>query len=322
MPVPGDLPVMLEIALAVCRDQAARHRLTTLVVPDRMTSAVRRIVDETRPSWSGPLELVLLPRPERWFLPILNNGWRNHGVQLIAATAAAPATHLILHDADLFMFRDDFLDTRYEECRDRALACLGVEPVVWDGWYEEHGRQLAATWELCASVDWLRSFPPAMHLSHDGEAWGETHTFDTTLHPQALTDKERIAVSGAGNDLVHFGFVTATYRLWQRRRTGEDGGFVHLLLRVLIESFAKNREGYEFPSAAELAAGLWDPEAPIRYPGVEDGRAAYTAFRTELSRALDGPWLGGDQRSRAEQVLAPFDSFYSASTDHGSNASL
>lgn len=311
MPVPGDLPVMLEIAFAVCREQAARHRVATIVVPDRMTDAIRRIVDAERPTWPGPLELITLPRPERWILPILNNGWRNHGVQLIAGTAATRSTHLILHDADLFMFRPDFLDSRYQACQAGDFACLGVQPVIWDKWYAEHERQLAATWELTASVAWLRSWAPAMHISHEDELWNERHSFDTTLHPQCLTEPSRIGISGDDGDLVHFGYVTSTYRLWQAQHVHSDSGFVLLLTRMFIESFASDRQGYAMPSAEELADGLTNPDAPISFPSASEGSSDYRAFRTDTARILSGPWLSDEQRTRAQAVLAPFDRFYS-----------
>jgi hypothetical protein len=315
MPVPGDIPVMLEIALAVCREQSTEHRLATIVVPDRMTDAIRQIVDEERRTWAGSLEIVPLPRPERWVLPILKNPWLNHGVQLIAGTAATSTTHLILHDADLFMFRRDFLDARYEECQQRDLDCFGVQPVAWDAWFAEHGRTLAATWELCCSVKWLRAWAPAMQMSHKAVLWGESHTFDSTLHPQALTDPSRIAISGdISDDLVHFGHVTAGYRLWRAQEGRTDGGFVLILIRMFIETFASNREDYDFPSAKELAEGLSHPDAPLRFPALDEGRAIYSEFRSDVSRILEGPWIREGRRSRAEAVLAPFDRFYEYSS--------
>ncbi len=242
---------------------------------------------------------------------MLNDVWHNHGVQLIAGTTAARSTHIILHDSDLFMFRPDFLDSRYEECQQRKLDCLGVQPVIWDKWYGEHGRELAATWELCASVGWLRSWPPAMHVGHEATLWGEPHSFDTTLHPQALTDASRIAISGYNeDDLVHFGFVTTSYRLWQAQQDRPDGGFVLLLIRMFIETFASNLGDYVFPSAEELAEGLKNPSTHIRFPSADEGRDGYLKFRSHVSRILTGPWIGDGQRSRAEAVLAPFDRFY------------
>src|ERR1700691_3494039 len=71
MPVPGDLPVFLRLALAVCRPQQSEHRVETIVLPDRMTPEMRQIVSQARPDWPGDLYLQPLPVPERWVLPRL-----------------------------------------------------------------------------------------------------------------------------------------------------------------------------------------------------------------------------------------------------------
>jgi hypothetical protein len=312
IPTPGDLPVMLEVAMAVCRLQASAHRVETLVVADRPSPLIEQIVAAARPSWPGELTLLPLPKPERWMLPRLNNGWRNHQVQVFTGVAASSATHLLLHDADLFMFADDFLDRRYEECSRRHLACLGVQPVTWDEFYARHGRQLAATWELCTSIDWMRAWPPWQHMSHESYLWEELHSFDTTLYTQALTDPSRIAVSDEGEaELVHFGYVTASYRIWQRDRGGvHDEGFTHLLIRTMIDGFSAHPAAHDHPSGAELARGLTDTSAPVTYAAAADGAAAYAGWRPRVQRALDGPWIDDAGRERAAAVLAPFDAYY------------
>lgn len=66
MPVPGDLPVFLSLALAVCRHQQAIHRVVTVVLPDKVTPAIKRLVAAARPGWQGNLRLQALPPPERW----------------------------------------------------------------------------------------------------------------------------------------------------------------------------------------------------------------------------------------------------------------
>ena len=253
VPVPGDLPVFLELALAVLSTQECAHRVATIVIPDQMTPAVQAIVSLHRHA-RGPLELLPLPRPERWFLPPdeewFAESWRAIPDRCEATTCSS---HVILHDADLFLLSASMLDEHYEMCRDRDLACLGVSP-VWDEWYELHGRRLAATWELCSRVEWIRSFPPHLHMGHDGALWGEDHTFDTTLHPQALSEPSSIDVNGVAQSIVHFNYVITTYRLFQRHGPGMvDDCFRLLLIRVFIDLFASDLTAYTLPTMSELA---------------------------------------------------------------------
>lgn len=312
LPVPGDLPVFLELALAVCAEQASLHRRRTVVLPDRMTPAIREVVERTRQGWKGPLDVVALPRPERWALPYLKSGSRNHGLQLIQGVASARTTHVILHDADLFMLGPDLLDRQYQACRSQGLACLGVSP-VWDGWYAEHGRQLAATWEMCAEVGWLRAWPPADHIGHDGFLWEQSHTFDTTLYPQALTEPSRISVQSFDDELVHFNYVISTYRRWQRNKSAMlDDRFLLLLIRVFVELFTADPSTCDLPMVEQLAGGLGVASfGPVNYPDVAVGAEPYSRFRNQLSKALCGPW-GQGRLERLDDVLAPFDTYYLA----------
>src|SRR4051794_38551307 len=281
VPVPGDLPVFLELALAVLATQRHEHRIATIVVPDQLTTETRAIVARHRPQWVGPLELVPLPPPERWVLPHLKNPSRNYGMQLVAGVPAARSSHVVLHDAALFLPSPSALDSQYRACRDRGLACLGVD-VVWDKWYAEHGRQLAATWELCAEVDWLRSWPPYLHIGHEAELWGERHGFDITLHPQALTEPDRIDVNAVEGGIVHFNYVISTYRAFQKQGAGMvDAKFRLLLVRLFVDLFASDSEGCVLPTLHELADGLAGGGV-VRYPSADDGRDDYVDFRRHL----------------------------------------
>src|SRR5438270_10821779 len=61
VPVPGDLPVFTELALAVGRQMDPTGRVETLVVPDAPHSATTAAVGRARPGWPGPLRLANLP---------------------------------------------------------------------------------------------------------------------------------------------------------------------------------------------------------------------------------------------------------------------
>lgn len=312
LPVPGDLPVFLRLALAVCSYQDSRFRVQTIVVPDQMTPAMRHLVAEARPNWSGELLLQPLPLPERWVLPWLGNPGRNHAFQLVTGAGHCGATHIVLHDADLFLLRPDQLDRQFEKCRDGGLACLGISP-AWDPWFAEHGRQLAATWELCAAVKWLRGFAPASHMAHDNELFGAKHTFDTTFYPQAMTDQALIGVSPS-DDVVHFNYVISNYRRFRRQgsQVWTDVRFRLLLVSLFVELFDKERwASYRLPDLAALGRGLGRDDGPVQFPDVGPGAPEYASFRALLSRALDGPWVAARQLELASSALAPFDRFYS-----------
>jgi hypothetical protein len=312
IPVPGDLPVFLDLALAVCRTQAAETRLATLVIPDRPSEQVRRRVEEAVPTWPGPLQELPLAALDRAVLPRLGDPGRNHGAQLIRGVAAAPSTHVILHDADLFLMDLRVHEDEFTAACERDVDALGVSP-PWDPWYAAHGRQLAATWELCARVDWLRAFPPYRHLGHDAVVDGERHTFDTTFWPQLHTDPRRIAVGeGLADRIVHLNYVISTYRAFQRRGGPfHDDSFRLLLIRLFIDLFARPGDDYGLPGLDELAGGL----GRTGDPGVVVGYAAqdadsYRLMRDKLRAVVRGPWSDPERAARCLELLRSFDDFY------------
>lgn len=312
VPVPGELPVFLEVALAVTRQQAAQHRVQTLVIPDTMTPQMKTIVQRERAAWQGELTLLPLPQPERTVLPRLKNPSHNHAVQVITGINAARGTHVLLHDADLFLLDDGALDQRYEQAVERDLDVLGISP-VWDKWYAEKGlTHLAATWELIARRDWLRSFPPRMHMGHRAEMFGEEHIFDTTLRPQALTDPTRIAQDGLTEEIVHFNYVISTYRHFQRSTgTFTDNRFRLVLVRLLVDLFGEEPYDYALPTMAELADGLNNPAARVVFPTTQEAAADYADFKSRISRTFDGEWCSRERGVQAHKDLAPFDEHYS-----------
>jgi hypothetical protein len=310
VPVPGDLPVFLDIALSVCRLQQADARVSTLVVPDVDTPAMAAAVAAAAPTWPGPLELVRQPFPERILLPRLKDPGHNYGCQLIAGVTAARSTHVVLHDADLVMLRDDVHERQFARALDEDLDVVGISP-SWDPWFAKHGLTLGATWEMTARVEWLRSFPPYRHLGHDAELYGERHTFDVTFWPQCHTPQDRIAITDLDDDVAHFNYVIGTYR-WFQRHTGPesfvDTKFRLLLIRLFIDLFDQGRGSYTLPTLAELARGLTSEDAPVTYP--PDGAETYRAFRTKVSDILAGPWTTADRRERAGEALSGFDAHY------------
>ncbi|MBX7105267.1 MAG: hypothetical protein K1X57_14385 [Gemmataceae bacterium] len=306
VPVPGDLPVFLELALAVLRRQDATHRVETLVIPDVCSPRMRAIVERESAGWPGPLRLVELPLPDRLIPQWMNRPHHNHWLQLINGARRASARHALLHDADLFLDDSTLLRRQYEACVAGDYSCFGVNR-VWDDWFAQRGLNLAATWELFFSVPWLRSFPPHMHLGHDDVWNGEPHTFDTTLFPQCQTPAGKIAWNTPPGGMVHFNYVICSYRYFRDARGPyADDNFRILLIRILIDLFDPGPDEYGLPGVDELALGITDPTARVHYTTPAAG-ANYPEFRVKFAELLATKLLNATQRDRALAILAPFD---------------
>jgi hypothetical protein len=310
VPVPGDIPVFLDLALAVCRLQDHDNRLSTFVIPDVRTPQIEKRVAEAAVNWPGELRLIDLPHPERELLPRLRNPGKNHGVQIIAGVSAASSSHVVLHDADLFMLEPGVHESQYAQAKTADFSVLGVSK-SWDEWFGRHGLTLAATWEMTARTDWLRAFPPFRHMGHDAPMFGEQHTFDTTFWAQCQTPASRIGVIDRSDDLVHFNYVISTYRNFQRAKGPfPDNRFRLLLIRLLIDLFDHGDGEYAVPAVTGLAAGLGKSGARVHY--VADDASAYREFRPQLTKILDGPWSDPARRAKAVEELRPFDEFFGA----------
>ena len=306
VPVPGDLPVFTSIALAVCRLQDPGHRIETFVVPDQPTEDVGRLVSAAAADWPGPLRVLDLPRVDRVVLPRLRDAGKNHGAQIVAAIRASAASHVVMHDADLFLQTSQVHRDEWEYARAHSSAAVGVDP-AWDPWFAAHDRHLVATWEMCANIDWLRATPPWRLFGRDARMFGERHTFDTTFWAQSQTHPSRLTVLARPGEVVHFNYVISSYRRFQRWTAGQfaDTNLRLLLIRLFIDLFDPERPGYAVPDRAELVRGLDDPTAAVTYATVEP--AVYRDFRSKVDGILTGGWVDEDRRDRAVHYLDPFD---------------
>lgn len=307
VPVPGDLPVFLELALAVCGKLDRRHRVETLVVPDRMTPACQAVVERVGPGWAGgPLRMIGLRRLDRLVTRFNNNPGSNHWLQLVNGVENARGTHVLLHDADLFIFDRDLIRRQYETCRDRNLDCLGVSQ-SWDAWYPRNGLRTAATWELLFRTDWMTGFPPHLHLAHENTLGGNRHVFDTTLYPQSLTPPERIDFTNTTEGMVHFNYVIATYRWFQRSRGPfEDANLRLLLIRLLVDAFDQTGWQYDLPALDDLRHGLSDSRARVTYLDPDTARN-YPEFRGKLQTLVESHIVSPQQAELIRNGVRPFD---------------
>src|SRR5262245_37932481 len=187
LPVPADLPVFLRLALANAATQDRDGRIETLVIPDVPSAAFTLAYEEASARFdAGPLRLVELRLAARAIQRLAGNqGCTNYFLQIHAGAAAATTTHVLLHDADLFIEDPGFMARHYRRCADEGLACLGVSP-AWDHWLREHGfGHVVATWELMMDTRWAREFAPWPPRGHRERPHGEAHRFHRTFDPQA-----------------------------------------------------------------------------------------------------------------------------------------
>lgn len=310
LPVPGDLPVFLELALLVCGRLNPEHLVETLVIPDIPTAACHEIVKRVGATWkNGGLRLVELPWLDRQVTTRLNKPHSNHWLQLINGVENTRTTHALLHDADAFLFDPDCLKRQYERCVQRQLSCLGMTP-VWDKWFREKGYDITATWELMFDVEWLRSAKPWLHLGHDNVLNGEKHTFDTTLWLQCQTPKERVGYEDAPEAYVHFNYVISTYRWFQKSQGPyEDEHFRLLLVRLLIDLFDRSGWSYEVPTVSDLEKGLREPGRRVVYQKPETA-SHYPEFRGKLQKLIGSPLLNAEQGQRLREGVRPFDAAF------------
>ncbi|BAZ16519.1 hypothetical protein NIES4071_83960 [Calothrix sp. NIES-4071] len=309
LPVPGDLPVFLKIALEICSTQKPDGLVETLVIPDQFVPGFGELLTNWQDKYYHPIRLIN-PNPlEQLISRYQNNPHNNHWLQLVRGVNATRTKHALLHDADLFITEDTFMKTHYETCESENLACLGVSP-VWDSWYKEQGlTHLTATWEMMLNVDWVRNFQPWQHRGHDGEIAGVLHTFDTTLFPQCQTKPDLIRYHQREWGFIHFNYVICTYRWFQKSKTPfEDECFRIVLIRLLIEAFDTDWK-YQVPEIDELIKGITDSANPVTYIQPQT-RQNYSQFRSKMQTLIESKLLDEEKVSILSDGAVKFDKVF------------
>jgi len=310
LPIPADLPVFLQLALANAVAQDGDGRVETLVIPDVPSAAFHQAYKKASARFDvGPMRLIELTPIARAMQRMAGNqGGTNYFLQVHAGMAAATTTHVLFHDADLFIEDTGFMARHHRCCADQGLACLGVSP-AWDDWLREHGfGHVVATWELMLDTRWVREFKPWQHRGHRARLNGEEHGFDVTLYTQALTAPERCALHDATASFEHFNYVIGTYREFQHAGGGpyEDDKFLLLLIRLLSDAF--EAPAGDIPSVPELARGIKHDGGPVIYRAA--AARQYREFRRKLERVVAGRLFGPDIRRGILGALGPFECAY------------
>jgi len=305
--VPGDLPVFLRLAADVCGRLDPTNQIEALVIPDRMTDGFARVFADVQRSWPhGNMRLVTMPPLDSFIARRFPNPHTFYFLQLINGIEAARATHVLLHDADLFITNHRSLRDHYQRCTDGDYACLGAEQ-VWDDWFRHNGYdQVVGTWELMMERQWALSHPPYEHHGHVAKLNGVTHEFDATLLPQCRTDPRRIGLNRIG-DFVHFNYVIGTHR-WFQQADGpfEDEHFRLLLIRLLIDACDPSDWPYDVPDIDQLVSGIEGRDRPVTYTATAT-RGHYPAFRSKLTSLLECGVFDNEQIETMRRGVEPFD---------------
>lgn len=335
MPLPGDLPVFLDLALAGFAKQDPTGHVETLVIPDRVTRAFVKAYHRSvgRAPW-GPTRLIRIGPRGRALYQIRHGPWNddisasalsravrtsrlNCFLQSYYGAAAARSTHALLHDADLFLLDPGFLSKRYQRCSEWGLGWLGVERrLMWnrdrkrfEDWYEREGLgPVLSTWELMFDLRRLKSFPPWQMHGQSHRFRGTERDFDSMDYVQVRTPPEGRGLWEAPDDYAHFNWAISSYRLFQES-AGQpfiDERFRILLIRLLSDAFGHGDASHQLPSAKELARGIDDDHARVTYraAGIDEN---YQEFRREIGRVIASPLVDPARAEDVERALLPFD---------------
>jgi hypothetical protein len=306
--VPGDLPVFLQIAMEQCSFQVPEHLLETVVVPDNIPPGFMKLFDSLSERWKlSPICVAPLSALEYFMTKRMNNPHLNCWLQFVRGCNAVSSTHLLWHDADLFIADKDFLKKHFVACVRQRCALLGMNE-SWDSWYRENGfAYLTSTWEIMVDLAWVKSFPPWQHRGHDGRIAGKSHTFDITFLPQCLTPPEKIKRHEGDWGFVHFNYVIATYRHFQNSRGSfEDEGFKLLLVRLLVDAYDRSGWQYEVPLFEDLLPGIKDASRRVTYVS-ETARKNYPEFRTKFQKLVDSGITGPKREAVLRAKIQCFD---------------
>lgn len=306
LPVPSDLPVFLEIALETLSSQDTRHMIEVFVIPDRPNPGFRAIYKSLCTRYPLPnIRLIEMCGIDRLFSRIVDNPNMNHFLQLINGIANSSSTHVLFHDADLFLMPGNSLRLHFEECCVRRLYALGI-----DSRSSLIDRDLVATWEMVARTEWLRSFKPTMLKAQIALVDGKWHGFDTTLLAQHLTNHEKIGCSLRNMQFFHINYLISLYRKYQKSpKPFEDTQFKLLTMRLIFDIFSTEKWQSDLPPMDSFIAALTGKDKFISYTKGETAKY-YPRARSKI-KSLSELWLlKPEQVSKIQREILPFDQWF------------
>lgn len=287
LPVPGDLPVFLKIALEGCNAQTPEGLIETLILPDRPSRqlenllhiwAKRYVVSPLRLLNAHPFEQVMASMHS---IPLID-------LQLTRGIQATQASYAMIHSVGEFAIAPDFRQSQY-------LASLGQRPSEPN---KSTGNGLTGQ-TTCLAPD--QSVIEVQNFKRS-PLWSTFNPMAGRLQSNALGLVPAIARS-----VVRFSGLLPAYRHYQHT-TGsvEDGEFHLLLMRLLIDAYDQSGRSYYLPLIDDLIRGITDSTARITY-GKAQTRQQYPHFRHKVQQILESGLLDPMKAAIMQDELSLFE---------------
>jgi len=298
--------------MKVLSHQNIRNANDVIVVPDNPCRAFYEMVlrDKSR-NITVPVIFAERTRLKRIVARAYNRPNHYHWTQIVSGVECSRSSRVLLHDADMFLLADNFLEDHYAYSLQKDLKVLGISP-AWDSWFSENGYgHVTATWEMLFKVEWIRSYPPVLFHGHTNRIGGLTHTFDTSYYVQCLTDPSSIAFCESSSSFIHFNWLISGYRWYVKRRTDYcDERFIIMLLRLLIDEFDP-RGGYRLiPTWEAMVKQIQERQGPVSFPPSNTHSPAYRNMRKKIGSLFSSSLFTKTGRDSIDQKLKPFDLYY------------
>lgn len=311
LPLPSDLPVFTRIAMRVLGRQSLGNVNEVVLVPDIPRASFREIVEANGLSIGVPVVLAEMSGLRRAVVRLYGRPNHFHWAQIVCGFERSSSRHVLFHDADMFLLDPDFLEDHYAAIVRRGLQVLGISP-AWDPWFAANGYpHVTATWEMLATAEWVRSFPPVLLHGHRNRLGAVTRTFDTSYYAQCLSDPRTIGRRDDVPGFVHFNWLISGYRWFVKsRRHDHDDRFIILLLRLLIDEFDPGRPYPYVPSWPEISDGPSDGGGPLVFPPAETHADAYSNMRRKIAVLFASSLVDRTPGPSMDRKLEAFDRFY------------
>jgi hypothetical protein len=301
LPTPHDLPIFLKLALEIIKKQDLTHMREILIIPDWPSKKFSRYYETLAAKHPTlPLRLINLTTADQLAWILTKSITTRHFTQLIRGIDETTTKYAILHDSDLFLPPGNFLETQYKTCSERNLSVYGVEPRL--SMIREDRNTFVATWEMTFSIQWAKSFSPAMHKGQISIIKGRRQEFDTTLLPQYLTDSNLIDYNANNHIFYHFRYVIATYRnMTNNKPLKINYGLKLFLIRTLIDIFEDYDWKYDhIPEHQEFIDGKYGLSELLSH---QDGNRLLNRFKNEFEGIIYANIFNAEQNNILKQRL-------------------
>jgi len=182
------------------QDQMGLHRI--ILVIDAPVAVVPRLATTLRSEFrSLPLDFVFYSTWQHRFARWINWAWVYSWMSWSLGIASSQTRHVILHDLDAMLIRNDILRERFEAITTRGHQFIGERYYHGNG--VDRNDHLASTYELVLDATFLRSrFQPIDLFNHVTRVGGRSIDYDTLLWVQTQAGESSVLPIDA-DDMMH-----------------------------------------------------------------------------------------------------------------------